>query len=117
MPKATGLAIYSDVQEVADMVLAHRGGDYECSTYGQARHFQQRFYKFRQLYRKTHGEPCPYDAIIIKHFVDPDSVVRFRMRQHVGTFRPVGASVVDSFENDELFALATKIARQIGEDE
>ena len=113
MAKATGLAIFTDVQEVADLVLEHNGGNYECETYGQAVHFVQRFYKFRVKYRKIYGEPCPYDKFIAGKISEGETTVRFRLRQHVGTFTPADRKSASLTTGEELFDIAEQIAKNI----
>ena len=113
MAKSTGLSLYTDIQEVADLVLAHRGGDYECNSYSAAVHFTHRFYKFRKLYREVYGEPCKYDTIIARRVEKDTKVVRFRIRQHVGVFTPVGGSVAELSTTDDLFDVAEALAKKL----
>lgn len=112
----SSLAIYEDVREVADLVLAHHGGEYECHSHGAAVHFTHRFYRFRKLYRKTYhadGSRCKYDQIIVPR-VKPDSAtIKFKLRQHVGTFKPAGRPAVDVDSDDELFNIASQIRKRL----
>lgn len=114
--KAARLGIYSDVREVADLALQHRGGTYDCADRGMAQNFAHRFYRFRKLYREVHhadGSPCKYDSLVVPRVVDEH--VHFQMREHRGIFRPSqSAPVATALAPDEdLFDIAAQIAAKI----
>ena len=121
MRKATSarLGIYADVREVADLALAHGGGEYECEDTGTAQNFAHRFYRFRQLFREVHhsdGSPCDHDRLILPRVASP--TVIFRIREHQGTFRPASrVTVATEFDDDELFNIAAQIAAKVKGDE
>lgn len=114
--KANRLGIYADVREVADLALKHGGGSYDLADKGSAVNFSHRFYRFRQLYREvyhTDGSPCHYDRLILPRVTD--NTVRFKIREHIGTFKPAGKpSIPTGLSPDEdLFSIAQQIAAKI----
>lgn len=116
MTKANRLGIYSDVREVADMALAHRGGTYDCADTGMAQNFAHRFYRFRTLFREIHhadGSPCKYDALICPRVTNAS--IHFRLREGIGVFRPSSSGrVAKALAPDEdLFDIAQQIAARI----
>jgi len=114
-PRSNRLGMYADVREIADLALAHGGGEYECLDNGAAIHWQQRFYRFRKLHASLHhidGTDSPYDKLVLPRV--KDSIVRLQVRQHVGTFRPAGPRVaLDIQTDDELFNIAASLAARI----
>lgn len=119
MPKlsASRLGIYSDVREVADMALEHGGGEYSCASFGEAKNFSHRFYRFRVMYKEIYhsdGSACNYDKLILPRVTDEKII--FKVRKHVGTFIPAKqSSVFEGETDDELFSIAARIKQQFEE--
>ncbi len=114
--RANRLGIYTDVKEVADLALAHNGGEYRCETHGHAVNFTQRFYRFRKLFNEVHhadGSPCIYDRLILPRVKPGETIVLLHIRQQVGTFAPATRTAIDITTDDELFDLASSIAKKL----
>jgi hypothetical protein len=116
--KPARLGIYADVQEVLDAALVAGGGTYACESSGEAIHWRQRAYKFRKLYAETVGF-SPYDKLVLPRIRGTE--VEIRLRRQVGRFVPSSLPILPEpkkpkIEEDDLFAEASRLARELGDE-
>lgn len=100
MTQARSIHQFEDIRTVLDAALNHRGGRYRLNSYGEAVHWRQRAYRFRQLLRQQKLEASlipgfdpgtQYDKLTLfipKKGEPDDNIVKIGFIEPRGTFEP-----------------------------